>query len=222
MSRVQIRTWCLDKYARFIQRSPPDGGVWKPYGNEKEQMLMSLSQENQLTITQGSTLLESHNLVRANSFMRGLSRTDSLLFLYKLQNETRRFKVKFSALETKTGQEVCAEAILVLSNFITIKTNINIKDQSSEGNNLIGCQMPGTHEQSIAALNNSLLHGEVTVGTMAKALLDRTNLPSAYYQCQSDSELIPQLLQTCLADPTFPAYVEAVEAQLKELISNDS
>ncbi|XP_055871175.1 uncharacterized protein LOC106051491 isoform X3 [Biomphalaria glabrata] len=194
MSRVQIRTWCLDKYARFIQRSPPDGGVWKPYGNEKEQMLMSLSQENQLTITQGSTLL----------------------------NETRRFKVKFSALETKTGQEVCAEAILVLSNFITIKTNINIKDQSSEGNNLIGCQMPGTHEQSIAALNNSLLHGEVTVGTMAKALLDRTNLPSAYYQCQSDSELIPQLLQTCLADPTFPAYVEAVEAQLKELISNDS
>lgn len=99
--------------------------------------------------------LESNNLKELDFLKYKLllcqitSTHDMLLFIIcylLLQNETRRFKVKFSALETKTGQEVCAEAILVLSNFITIKTNINIKDQSSEGNNLIGCQMPGTHE----------------------------------------------------------------------------
>ncbi|KAH9512632.1 hypothetical protein Btru_038993 [Bulinus truncatus] len=166
MSSAQ--TWCLDRYARFMNRNTKEG-IWKPYDNEKEMLVMTLTQQCQLMITRGSTLLESHNLMTAGSIMRGLSRTDSLLFLYKLKDETRRFKVKFSPSETKSGQEMCASAVQVLSEFIMIKTSItvNLPGDSNQEDRLN--QVTGQNKASQDTLEtSSIMQGEITVGTMAK------------------------------------------------------
>ncbi|CAL1538741.1 unnamed protein product [Lymnaea stagnalis] len=153
--------------------------------------------------------------------MRGLSRTDSLLFLYKIKNETRRFRVRFCQQNDASGIKICEDVIRVLSSFITIKMSTMENKQNVEDS------VKNNKESSLGmnnagATSNINITGEITIGVMAKAVLNKHQLPLAYYQCQPDPETISVFLRTCLADPTFPKFVEAVEDGIKALIEDSS
>ncbi|XP_059158058.1 meiotic recombination protein REC114-like [Physella acuta] len=213
--------WTLDRYARFItaahkkSEEEKKSSSWKHFDNTTCPLLMTITDDYHLLITQGSKVLESHNLTTANSIMRGLSRTDSLLILYKVKNETRRFRVRFCQQKNKTGTEMCIIAAQALSNFMAIKMNSETKFdlvkklQKVESNT----------DQSLDA-HPPVFERDVTIGSLAKAVINKHNLPLAYSQHQTNEEICPHLLHICFSDPTFPAFVESVESAIHQLISD--
>ena len=46
----------------------------------------------------------------------------------------------------------------------------------------------------------------------------RGGLPAAYQQCDMSKDNISMMVQLCLTDPTFPAFVESVEQELNKII----
>uniref|UniRef100_A0A0B6Z0Q6 Uncharacterized protein n=1 Tax=Arion vulgaris TaxID=1028688 RepID=A0A0B6Z0Q6_9EUPU len=119
MSLLSGQSWQLDRYARFVcdaNKSVKDG-KWKYYDDTSGHIVMTLTDVMQLIISQNTVILESHSLVRAQCWMRGLSRNDSLLFMYKFQSETRKFRVRFSKKDDVSGTEICTKVIHQLSRF---------------------------------------------------------------------------------------------------------
>ncbi|XP_025090891.1 meiotic recombination protein REC114-like isoform X1 [Pomacea canaliculata] len=165
-------TWQLEKYARYVvTKKGTTSGEWKYYSDKPcQRLVMTLTDTEHLVICHGSCILESHSLVTARAWMRGLSKTDSLLLMYKYKDGTRRFRVKFCRSRLQTGSSVCAEAADTLSKFFPVKVTEEQVMQSADKNQVRG--------QPAAVLS-----GEVTLGVLAETLLSGKNnevLSAAY------------------------------------------
>ncbi|BFZ21233.1 hypothetical protein BsWGS_24272 [Bradybaena similaris] len=199
------------------------------YDDSKGHILMTVTDVPQLIISQNTVILESHSLVNARCFLRGLSRNDSLLFMYKFKVETRRFRVRFCKEDTSnmSGEEICIKAIKILSAFFPIKTSANesVAAQSTQ----LNYKTEEKHSdltQSKPKISSVVLNshaefcGEMTLGAFAQAVLKGRSLPLAYRQHPQNLDIIPQLLVMCLADPKFPAFVEAVETAVRAVVDD--
>lgn len=218
--------WEIDRYARFKSENSEDSSrsrtttPWSVFDNSSNPMSLMLSDVHQLVISQGSTILESHSLLSARSWMRGVCRNDSLLFMCRIQisrkTEIRKFRVRFCADSSLnlSGSEQCKSCVQKLQQFFPLKTSV-VKNGPNDG-----------HLQNITSVNQEdgnsetqqkTLEGEVTLGNMAKNLLSAKQLPLIYTQHHVDRKTIQQMLRLCLADPAFPAFVGSVEEELKNI-----
>ncbi|CAG5136456.1 unnamed protein product [Candidula unifasciata] len=126
MSVHSVQAWKLDRYARFVSSKANECGQWKHYNDSRDHIVLTVTDMQQLIISQSSVIFESHSLVNAGSYIRGLSRSDSLLFMCKLKEATRRFRIRFCQDGTSgmSAEEACMKAVKKLSTFFPIKINI--------------------------------------------------------------------------------------------------
>ncbi|GFN91054.1 meiotic recombination protein rec114-like [Plakobranchus ocellatus] len=202
--------WKIDRYARLSAVCPKTGTQWKQYDDTDDVMTLMLSDVHQLVISQGSTILvshltsanfiassqqwyivESHSLLCARNWMRGVCRNDSLLFVCRIEisgkTETRKFRVRFCDVDNLSGSDQCSDCVEKLQQFFPVK--LSVAKQATEAADSI------------------------------QALLTSERLPMAYlHHHHHDLESIQQMLRVCLADPAFPAFVQAVETELKTVV----
>ncbi|KAK7091816.1 meiotic recombination protein REC114-like [Littorina saxatilis] len=218
--------WSLEKYARYITvKKGSTAGQWKHYDDIADsRLVMTLTETNHLVVLQGSVVLESHSLVTARAWMRGMCKNDSLLFMYKHGKGTRRFKVKYAGSGNLTASQVCSRAAQALSKLFTVHitptpptTNPQVADTSGNAADSSNTSQP--------------LNGEMSLGTMAHIVLGetQTQLPESYKTTPTLSDVTKMTsfsgdvmadhLRLFLADPTFPAFVEQVDEQLKKIIT---
>ncbi|XP_022101446.1 meiotic recombination protein REC114-like [Acanthaster planci] len=208
--------WHLLRYARFIhsndavqsaekdkENASTPAGTWKHFSwSDAEPLMLSIQDSSQLLITRGKLILESHFLFDAEHYIKGAFKGDCVLFIQKIKNECRKFRVKFMQGPFPSTLKACADCIATLQAFFHI-------------------QEEGAGTSQNPAENRMTLEGEVSMGTVAKVVLGNTtlDLPLAYHHHQSSwqPEQVAGALRLCLADPTFPAFVEAVEDELKKL-----
>ncbi|RUS79711.1 hypothetical protein EGW08_012519 [Elysia chlorotica] len=183
-------------------------------------MWLMLSDVNQLVISQGSGVLESHSLLSARSWMRGVCRNDSLLFMCKVKvsgkTETRKFRVRFSACGDSSGSDQCSACVNRLQQFFPVKTSVAISAANVNASQSVS--HPNGEAAGVAGEQQSL-EGEVTLGDVAQKLLSSERLPMAYMQHQVSPETLQQMLRMCLADPAFPAFVQSVETELQGIVN---
>ncbi|GFR78856.1 meiotic recombination protein REC114-like [Elysia marginata] len=182
-------------------------------------MSLMLSDVHQLVITQGSAILESHSLLSARNWMRGLCRNDSLLFMCRIQvsgkTEVRKFRVRFCADGSSSACDQCRVCVEKLHQFFPIKTSVaksSADDVPSQND------VSGSLEASSTGHQQKTLEGEVTLGHLAQNLLSSERLPLAYTQHHTSPETLQQMLRMCLADPAFPAFVHSVESELNNIV----
>ncbi|KAK3789709.1 hypothetical protein RRG08_036002 [Elysia crispata] len=213
--------WRIDRYARFKSDKPENATQWTVYDDSCDLMRLMLSDVQQLVISQGSAILESHSLLSARSWMRGVCRNDSLLFMCKVQisgkNETRKFRVRFSAADGLSGSDHCSACVERLQQFFPVKMSV-VKSSTATDASQNKTDLNG--EAGDTSLKQQNLEGEVTLGDVAQNLLASARLPMAYNQHHINQETLQQMLRVCLADPAFPAFVQSVENELQNIVQN--
>ncbi|XP_038051321.1 meiotic recombination protein REC114-like [Patiria miniata] len=212
--------WHLLRYARFVrsndaaktggkeqQEASTQAGTWKHFPwSDAEPLMLSIQDSSYLLITRGKLILESHALFDAEHYIKGAVRGDCLLFIQKIKNECRKFRVKFKQGSFPSTVEACADCV------VNLRTYFHVKQEGADTT-----QKP--------AADKTILEGEVSLGTVATVLLGSKtlDLPLAYHHHQSSwqPEQLSEMVRLCLADPTFPAFVETVEDELKKLTRDE-
>ncbi|XP_046549053.1 meiotic recombination protein REC114-like [Haliotis rubra] len=212
--------WKIEKYARYLTTPSVVGkGHWQQYDDNDGDLVLTLTDSSHLVLCRSSTVMESHSLVTARAWMRGMTKRDSMLLMYKVANETRRFRMKFYASDGITAENQCAACAERLSKFFPVKMDSPTTKSMD---------VTSTNEKPKDAVNPQvsqveLLQGEVTLGKMAQVVSGhlRARLPVAYQHCDFPPEEMKTMIRLCLTDPSFPAFVQQVDTQLQKLIADD-
>ncbi|XP_046362913.2 meiotic recombination protein REC114-like [Haliotis rufescens] len=213
--------WKIEKYARYLTTpSAPGKGQWQQYDDNDGDLVLTLTDSSHLVLCRSTTVMESHSLVTARAWMRGMTKRDSMLLMYKVANETRRFRLKFYGCDGRTAEKQCAVCAEKLSKFFPVKMD----SQTTKS-----MEITSTNEKSKDAVSPQrtqveLIQGEVTLGKMAQVVSGhlKARLPVAYQHCDFPPEEIKTVIRLCLTDPSFPAFVQQVDTQLQKLIADDA
>ncbi|KAK3576024.1 hypothetical protein CHS0354_014866 [Potamilus streckersoni] len=199
---VDAMIFPLDRYARLFQRSetlmPGTEDSWEFYDATEQALEMTLMKNHMLLIHHSKTLLETLDMSEP-SMLRGVCRGSSMLIICRLRTHTRRFRVKFKEHENSTAVENCNKVANILSKYFPLKISSIEKDMTKE-----------------TSVNQTLI-GEVTLGQISQVLTKKGqgSLPMAYNAVRlTQPANIDSIVRLCLADPSFPAFVESVEKTL--------
>lgn len=219
MSASESISWNIDCYGRYLnsektvsdsQNSLKSNGTWKYFDASTEKMKITLQNHSHLVLMQGSTILESHSIVGGIKNMTGLYLDDSMLFMHRSgQNSLRRFRVKFTKnVNGQSPSESCLDCVNILSKIFPIK-QVSFSNGSDEVKEFVNMN------------TDSTIMGDISLAEMAQIITkkDARHLAEAYQHSHLPACNIRKLLQLCLADPNFPAFVEQVEQQLETLSS---
>lgn len=124
-------------------------------------------------------------------------------------NSLRRFRVKFTKnVNGQSPSESCLDCVNILSKIFPIK-QVSFSNGSDEVKEFVNMN------------TDSTIMGDISLAEMAQIITkkDARHLAEAYQHSHLPACNIRKLLQLCLADPNFPAFVEQVEQQLETLSS---
>ncbi|XP_064597704.1 meiotic recombination protein REC114-like [Liolophura sinensis] len=213
-----VAQWPIQRYARFVS---PDthlsqsraSGDWEFYDSSRDRLMLSVTNSNHLVLTQGKTMLENHSLSQSKPWIRGVAKSDSLLILYKVQGQTRRFRVKF-----EEGDGACVSCQAKLSKFFPIKVT-PLTDSNADKIPVKNSQLDDEYKKNLSD-PPIVLTGEVTLGKLAEVVtgLTKFQLPDAYKHSHLNPDYLDTFVRLCLADPSFPGFVGQVEKSLTKVI----
>eukprot|EP00794_Sanderia_malayensis_P012052 gene12051-13295_t len=251
--------WLLEKYARFVPSTAgnnalpvsaaPDKsyeGQWKYFcasGTASSNIKITITAPLNLLIASGeAVVLESFSLLgnEKDSWIKAVCKGDSMLILYKLQADTRRFRIKFADGEKLTSQENCLDFVRNISKYIPVKIveseNENSGSQSmlldqsqTQLNSSVEYECTSTPRNANAMdkerniIKDAQIFSTMSVQQIAETVLQKSpanNLPTCYKLTNPSVEAnFDAMVKSCLLDPNFPAFVDQVEKSLKTLIS---
>ncbi|XP_072175819.1 meiotic recombination protein REC114-like isoform X2 [Diadema setosum] len=187
--------WELLKYARYLI-SDGDARSFVTTTPRKEQQWKYISPTEpsglKLTVTKGHLLL-----------------TNSEVIL----NEARKFRVRFAKGQRSSGEAMCDDCVSCLSFFFPVK--LFEPPRNNE---------PSSTKEDAKTMMQPV-RGEVPISDMSKSVSDPEGvaLPTPYLESSvtADSGDLNKLLRFLLTDATFPAFVGAVERELKAIESDE-
>ncbi|KAL4218514.1 hypothetical protein ACF0H5_023248 [Mactra antiquata] len=211
---MNCQLWSLEKYARMITEPFTSGTSkdgWQTFTNEAENIQLTLTSSHQLLIHCGQKLMESISLSSMSKCLKGVSRGDSLLVVYKMSERSHRFRMKFLPKSTESGEKQCRTCSDKLSHYFPIMLPDTLNTGSS------------SQQVSCTPDNVSVLNGDVTISQISQALLSNTtSLPDLYHKTSKSDVDLNTIIKLCLTDTNFPAFVGQVERELEKIKSECS
>lgn len=200
-------SWKLKRYASCVTTTPSSGGEWKHYDEEKNKLVLSLTESHNLIISHGDQVLESLLLLNAQSWLKGVTKGDSMMVICQIKNENRRFRVQFHGDDAPSAVENCSTCVKRLSTYFFIKGASGTSDSTQ----------PQTEK---GVEDEPALNGDVPIATIAQILKGdlKKKLPLAYHNTNLPTDEMGMLIRLCLADSNFPAFVGKVEEEFEGII----
>lgn len=214
-------------------------GTWKHYGEndlDGSALRLTLYQGGRLLLGAKREVFENILLWNAQKWLRVVAKGDSLLVVWeKPGNASRRFRMRFQATEGKSADKHCSDCASVLSFYAEVK---DLNAGASVGNAFTGAapnahvrmQRPPSGDGPTLTTSQELAAGRkpatpsrsASMPDIAKQYLsdveDGLPLGVAYQTTGFPTHQLPMLVQLCLTDSNFPAFVEAVDKELKKLV----
>ncbi|XP_078574971.1 meiotic recombination protein REC114-like [Branchiostoma floridae x Branchiostoma japonicum] len=229
------RAWRLLRYGRFVASDGPTTltkdekckpqGTWKLFGCDDGVLSLSLTETNHLLLTKGAEVLEGFSLHNAQQWLKAVHKGDSLLFVSKLNNESRMFRVQVAPSSQQDGIACCTACVKELCKYFPVNTSVIPSTPEESRGKDDDKQTEDKKEDTETAIAKETLQisdGRVTVPDMAKILTGAVtcDLPIAYQQTNllTDPGHMDAILCLCLTDSNFPAFVGQVETRMQEII----
>uniref|UniRef100_UPI00358F57BE meiotic recombination protein REC114 n=1 Tax=Myxine glutinosa TaxID=7769 RepID=UPI00358F57BE len=198
--------WPLFRYSRFEGLSG-SAGHWQDYdgGGKSGILLLCLTHFGHIMVTHGNLALENTPVFEACMGVAAKRKEDCIYFTLKIaQGYSRVFCVWFAGESHEEVQKNSNDCINILRRHISIDESLNQPGiQPSQGANAVASltSMPNMENGvSLAQLTQEVMRG-----------------PGLCHQAPLSRPQISALLQQCLMDPTFPAFVDQVEQEIMQL-----
>eukprot|EP00112_Aurelia_sp_Birch-Aquarium-sp1_P014987 Seg3283.4 transcript_id=Seg3283.4/GoldUCD/mRNA.D3Y31 product="Meiotic recombination protein REC114" protein_id=Seg3283.4/GoldUCD/D3Y31 len=259
------KTWLIEKYARFVpvsnkeknnenansaDKQDQSQGEWKVFTSYGSSNLIkiALAHPLKLLITSGDSLvLESLSLhgYEKVPWIKAICRGDSMLFIYRIKETARRFRIIFAKDAKASEKENCKDFVQIISKHIQVKiVDTQGDDANSQASEsiLADCSqtqtqlsssleyeyMPATKSQKIdkdpkSTVPDAHIFGTKSIRQLTDSLMK--NSMDSLPQCYKSTNMIPEnenidnLVKSCILDPNFPAFVAKVEESMKRLLS---
>ncbi|XP_013880996.1 meiotic recombination protein REC114 [Austrofundulus limnaeus] len=221
------QTWKLKRYGRFVQRAKlPRGKPWEVFeakGNKPE-IVLTLLECGYLLIAQGQESLDTIPLLQGLEAPTVQHKSDNLILRFTVKGETRMIRMQFDGSSTAEAINQCSSAVEKLMVHVPVTTQGVASVQPNQPPTEVpapGTQ-PSCQEKTAGTGEREVVQGTLSIKRLAQHFLGDTPvaLPQMYnHSSLAEGDLEP-FLRVCLLDPSFPAFVEKVEEELKKLLKD--
>ncbi|XP_043238009.1 meiotic recombination protein REC114-like [Amphibalanus amphitrite] len=199
-----MREYRLATYARLTSAE-----AWDDCGTAAGQqpLKLSLLEVGFLVISAGSRELEALSISSDQQAFRAVYRDKHVLFLQRIGDQFRRFRVKF------VHRREAADCVYQISKKIRVRDGgrLDVARKESAGGGDEGGEVV-------------VLRGDVALGELAAAVLEpqTSQLPAAYSATAASmsTEEMEEAIRLHIMDASFPGFVETVEQLIRQMAAS--
>ncbi|XP_031704346.1 meiotic recombination protein REC114 isoform X1 [Anarrhichthys ocellatus] len=215
------QAWRLKRYARF-RRGSAGGKPWKIFeANGNKQMFLTVVESGYLLVLQGQDSLDTIPLLCGSDFLKVHQKSDNLMFRYTVMGESRMMRMQFDGSSRAEAIKECSSAVEKLMEYTSVTT--------LDDTPLPPIQSPAeasapviqqTCQGKAVEVDPEAVQGSLSIKRLTQHMLGETavTLPQVYRHGSLAQGDLGPVLRMCLLDPSFPAFVEKVEGELRKLL----
>ncbi|XP_040899227.1 meiotic recombination protein REC114 [Toxotes jaculatrix] len=214
------QVWRLKRYGRFVPSPRETGGKpWKVFeaNGSKPEIVLTIVESGYLLVLQGQESLDTIPLLCGSDCLKVHQKSDNLMFRFTVKGESRMIRMQFDGRSRAEAVKQCSSAVEKLMEY----TSVTTQDDAPPPHNQPPAEVSAPVIQGKAVeAEPEVVQGSLSVKRLTQHFLGETTvtLPQVYHHgwlAQGDLEPI---LRVCLLDPSFYAFVEKVEGELRKLL----
>ncbi|XP_041851859.1 meiotic recombination protein REC114 [Melanotaenia boesemani] len=216
------QTWTLIRYGRFTPCSGQKGGKpWKVFeakGNKPE-IVLTILESGYLLVCQGEDSLDAITLLSHS--LKVQQKSDNLMLRFTVKGENRMIRMQFDGRSRAEAINECSNAVEKLREYIPVTT----LDDASLHLNQPPTDVPApatqlTCQEKTVGTEHEPVQGFISIKHLTQHFLGETavTLPQIYHDSSLAQGDLEPILRACLLDPSFHAFVERVEVELRKLL----
>ncbi|KAM4602938.1 meiotic recombination protein REC114 [Polymixia lowei] len=224
-------TWMLKRFGRFVPGSKAEGGnPWKVFeaDGSKPELVLTIVESGHMMVYQGQELLDGISLLAASDLLKVQQiKSDNLVFTCTVKGESRVMRMQFGGRSRAEALEKCSSAIVKVMEYLPVTTQNDITPprNCAPPPNQSPTKMSAAAEQTgqgpEIGVEPEAIQGLLSVKHLIQRLGERSlSLPVVYSHSPVPQDNLGPFLRACLLDPSFPAFVEEVERELKKLLQD--
>ncbi|KAM8762094.1 meiotic recombination protein REC114 isoform 2-T3 [Acanthopagrus schlegelii] len=217
------RTWKLKRYGRFVHGSAETRGQpWKIFEatGKKPEIVLTVVESGYLLVVQGQKSLDTISLLCSADALKVQQKSDNLMFRFTVEGEGRMIRMQFDGSSRAEAIKECSSAVEKLMEYMPVTTQDDAPLPPNQSPAEVSAPVLQTGQGKATGVEPEVIQGSVSIKRLAQHFLGETALavPQVYrHGCLAQGDLEP-ILRICLLDPSFHAFVEKVEGELRKLL----
>ncbi|XP_026233387.1 meiotic recombination protein REC114 [Anabas testudineus] len=212
--------WRLKRYGRFApgsgEKMKQPWKIFEATGNKPE-IVLSIVESGYLLVMQGQESLDTISLLCGYDFLKAHQKSDNLMLQLTVKGEGRMVRMQFDGSSRAEAIKECSRAVEKLKEYMPVTT----QDDAPPPLNQPPTEVPAPVIQGKSVGNEPEdVQGSLSLKRLTQHFLGETtvSLPQVYHHCSLPEVDLEPFLRVCLLDPSFHAFVEKVESELRKLL----
>ncbi|XP_075933735.1 meiotic recombination protein REC114 [Anarhichas minor] len=215
------QAWRLKRYARF-RRGSAGGKPWKIFeaNGNKQEMFLTVVESGYLLVLQGQDSLDTIPLLCGSDFLKVHQKSDNLMLRYTVMGESRMMRMQFDGSSRAEAIKECSSAVEKLMEYTSVTTLDDTPLPPNQSPAEASAPVIQTCQGKAVEVDPEVVQGSLSIKRLTQHMLGETavTLPQVYRHGSLAQGDLGPVLRICLLDPSFPAFVEKVEGELRKLL----
>uniref|UniRef100_A0A3Q3F4B6 REC114 meiotic recombination protein n=1 Tax=Labrus bergylta TaxID=56723 RepID=A0A3Q3F4B6_9LABR len=215
--------WRLKRYGRLITGSAATGGEpWKVFeaDGDKPGIFLKILDSGYLLVLQGQESFDTIPLLCASDSCKVHQKSDNLMFRFTVKGESRMMRMQFDGSSKAEAIKQCSSAVKKLMEYLPVTTQKDTLPASNQTPAGDSVPVKQTYQGKAVGAEPVVVKGSLSIEHLTQHFLGGTavTLPQVYRHSSLAHIDLEPVLRLCLLDPSFPAFVENVEGELRKLL----
>ncbi|XP_035855200.1 meiotic recombination protein REC114 isoform X3 [Sander lucioperca] len=216
------QAWRLKRYGRFVPGSTGEK-PWKIFeaNVNKPEIVLTIVESGFLLVMQGQESLDTVPLLTGSDLLKVHQKSDNLMFRFSVKGESRMMRMQFDGRSREEAIKECSTAVEKLMEYmpVTNQEDAPLPPNQSPAE-VSAAVIQQTWQGKAVEVEPEVVQGSLSIKHLSQHMLGETalTLPQVYRHSSLAQGDLEPILRVCLLDPSFPAYVEKVEGELRKLL----
>ncbi|XP_049908072.1 meiotic recombination protein REC114 [Epinephelus moara] len=215
------QSWKLKRYGRYAPGST-SGKPWKVFeaNGNKPEIFLTIVEPGYLLVVQGQESLDTVPLLCGSSSLKVHQKSDELMFRLIVKGESRMMRMQFDGSNRAEAIKECSRAVEKLMEHIPVTAQDDAPLPPNQSPAEVPAPVTQTWQEKAGRAVPEVVQGSLSIEHLAQHFLGETalTLPQVYHHSFLEQGDLEPILRVCLLDPSFPAFVEKVEGELRKLL----
>ncbi|XP_074522402.1 meiotic recombination protein REC114 isoform X2 [Halichoeres trimaculatus] len=173
-----------------------------------------------LLVMQGDESLDAMPLLCTSNSLKVHQKSDNLMFRFTVRGESRMMRMQFDGSSKAEAIKECASAVEKLMEYIPVTTQKDTMPPSNQTPAGESAPLKQTSDGKVAGAEPGVVDGSLSIKRLTQHFMGGTpvTLPQVYQHSSLAQVDLEPILRMCLLDPSFPAFVEKVEGELRKML----
>ncbi|XP_045888885.1 meiotic recombination protein REC114 isoform X2 [Micropterus dolomieu] len=217
------RSWRLKRYGRFVPGSMEKGGKpWKVFeaNGNKPEIVLTIMESGYLLVLQGQESLDTVPLLCGSDCLKIHHKSDNLMFRFSVEGESRMVRMQFAGSSRAHAIKECSSAVEKLMEYMPVASQDDAPLPSNQSPTEFTAPEIQTCHGKAVGVEPEVVQGSLSIKRLTQHFLGEAavTLPQVYHHGSLAQGDLEPILRICLLDPSFHAFVEKVEGELRKLL----